>query len=207
MGKKSKRKRERTSKPKLKVLGEEGKDSPPVMQTEHGPTERQGEGSNGSGSSSSVSHSSRSASPREEIVLHEEKVGTQKEGGTAGVEGGHVQSIDQQLEEGGSTDQQLEEGRIIDQQVEEGGNIDHQLEEDGNIDEEVEEGGNVDQQVEEGRNIDEEVEEGGNIDEEVEEGGNIDHQLDEVASKSNLSVLNVKSILHVSQMSCVVSAA
>ena len=73
----------------------------------------------------------------------EREVGTQKGGGIAEV-GGHTQSIDQQLEEGGSTDQL------------------------------------------------------------VEEGGSIDQQLDEVAAKSNLSVLNVKSILHVSRMSCVV---
>ena len=39
----------------------------------------------------------------------------------------------------------------------------------------------------------------------MEEEGSIDQQLDEVATKSNLSVLNVKSILHVSRISHMVS--
>ena len=78
--------------------------------------------------------------------------------------------------------------------MEEGGSTDQQLEEEGSTEQLVEEGGSTDQQLEEG----------GSTDQLVEEGGSIDQQLDEVAVKSNLSVLNVKSILHVSRMSCVV---
>ena len=83
-------------------------------------------------------------------------------------------------------------------------NIDQQLEEEGSTDQLVEEGGSTDQQLEEGGSTDQQLEEGGSTDQLVEEGGSIDQQLDEVAAKSNLSVLNVKSILHVSRMSCVV---
>ena len=68
----------------------------------------------------------------------------------------------------------------------------------------MEERGSTDQLLEEG-STDQQLEEGGSTDQLVEEEGSIDQQLDEVATKSNLSVLNVKSILHVSRISHMVS--
>ena len=214
MGKKSKTKKGKQKGRALSLTGEKVQSIPQNYQG-HGEPEKQDEGSEDC-SSSSNSHSGRSASPHE---LKEEANPTQREEEERQnivqlpAEGG---SNCQQLEEGGNVGQLQDEGQSNCQWLEEDGSVGRLQEEGGSNCQRVEEGGSNCQRVEEGGSVarlqDEggstcqQLEEDGSIGQQLEDHSNIDQRLEEAAAKSSLSVLNVKSILHVSGRLNMVSA-
>ena len=150
-----------------------------------------------------------------------------EEGGTVGQLPNERRSISQRLEEGGSFGQRPDERGSISQQLEEGGSVGQLPNEKGNVCQRREEGGTVvqqpdesgssSQQLEESETVVQQPDETGSTSQQQEEGGsagqpledhrNIDQRLEEAAAKSSLSVLNVKSILHVSGKRSLVPAA